>query len=170
MKSLLILAALGIAAGSYLLLRPASGSSAEATHETRAEPVADDPGGHTKRRVEAVGQLGPGDGTVLIELKAPKGGKLTEGAPVSVRGSGNDIRVSAVKHALKTAKLPLRVPVHVADGATGPVELQLSFYWCREHEKAGSGACSPEKGSVVVDLDLTGDAAGGEAFFRYEVR
>jgi hypothetical protein len=162
MKSLLIFAAVSVAAGGYLLLRPAP--------RTDAVAAADVKPAEGTRRVRAVGQLGPGSGTIVIDLEAPKGGKLTEGAPLSVRGSGEHIRVTSIKHALKPAKLPIRVPVEVADGAAGPVELQIAFYWCRDDDKGGTAACSPEKGRVVVDLDLTGDAAGGEAYFRYQAR
>ena len=163
MKSLVILGVGAAVAGGFWLTRS---TPVEAASETPAAKSA----AQSQRRVRAVGQLGPGRGTIIVQLKAPKGGKLTEGAPLSIKGRGQDIRVTPVKGKLRVDKLPVRVPVDVADGATGPVELDVSFYWCRQDGKGRTAACSPEKGRVVVDLDLTGDAAGGEAFFPYQVR
>ena len=118
---------------------------------------------HTK----AHGQLGPGRGTLLVGLEPPEGGKLTAGAPFSVEATGEHLKFpKKVRASLDPAKLPVRLPVDVVDGATGPARVKLSFYWCKTGDEA---ACTPERVELVVALDLTGDAAGGEAFVSYRV-
>ncbi|MEZ4225578.1 MAG: hypothetical protein R3B13_31790 [Polyangiaceae bacterium] len=164
MKSLIIPAVAAVAFSGYLLARPGASRQAEPAAEAGKATRA------SEHRVKAHGQLGPGRGLLLVDLKAPKGGKLTKGAPVSVTGAGKDIRVTKVKQKLDPKALPIRIPVDVEDGAVGPVALDVSFYWCKEGSSGDVTACAPEKGRLVVDLDLSGDAAGGEAFLTYEVR
>jgi hypothetical protein len=111
--------------------------------------------------VKAVGQLGPGLGTLVISLAPPKGGKLTEGSPLVVEARGEHLGFpKRLKTKLSFDELPLRVPVDVADGATGPAYVKLSYFWCGTGDEK---ACRPERAELVVDLDTTGDAPGGEA-------
>src|SRR5690606_28640236 len=118
-------------------------------------------------RVKARGQLGPGKGTLLIALEPPAGGKLSPGSPVSVRARGEHLAFpERIRAPLDPEALPLELPIDVTDGALGPANVDLSFYWCDEAEQ---GSCHPERVTLIVDLDLSGDAAGGEAFVAYRV-
>jgi hypothetical protein len=119
--------------------------------------------------LRAEGQLGPGAGTLLIDVGAPRGAKLTLDAPVSVRASGG-IGLSfpkALSGALESHPLPLRLPVDVADGATGPVRVELSYFWCTDGNEA---SCQRERADLVVTLDLNGGSEGGEAHVSYTAR
>lgn len=119
--------------------------------------------------LRAEGQLGPGTGTLLIDVGAPRGAKLTLDAPISVRASGG-IGLNfpkALGGALTNHPLPLRLPVDVADGATGPVRVELSYFWCTDGNEA---ACQRERADLVVALDLSGGSAGGEAHVSYVAR
>jgi hypothetical protein len=63
--------------------------------------------------------------------------------------------------------MPLRLPIDVADGATGPARLELTYYWCTDGDDA---ACTREQAHLDVELDLTGSDAGGEAHLTYRAR
>jgi hypothetical protein len=120
-------------------------------------------------RIRAEGQLGPGKNTLFIDIAPPDGAKLTLESPLSVRGSGGigldfPRRLSGP---LSSHPMPLRLPIDVADGATGPARLELTYYWCTEGNEA---ACSREQAHLDVELDLTGSAAGGEAHLTYRAR
>jgi hypothetical protein len=128
--------------------------------------AADEP---VRAHVKAEGQLGPGSGVLLIDLTAPQGAKLTLDAPVSARGSGGiglgfPHRLSGP---LGQQGLPLRLPIEVADGATGPAQVELSYYWCTDGNQA---ACRRELALVSIDLDLTGSSAGGEAHLSHRAQ
>lgn len=130
---------------------------------TRSAPL---PPLHTIR-ARAEGQLGPGRGVVLIDLEAPDGAKLNQEAPVSARAEGG-IGLTfpeGISGPLSGHEMPLRLPVDVQDGATGPTELQLSYYWCAND--APRAACQRETATIHLSLDLSGDAAGGEAYLAY---
>jgi hypothetical protein len=106
---------------------------------------------------------------VLIDLSPPKGAKLTLDAPVSVRGSGGiglsfpeRLRGPLAKH-----ELPLRLPIDVEDGASGPIDLELAYYWCTDGDEA---ACRREQARLTVKVDLTGDTEGGEAHLSHVAR
>lgn len=117
------------------------------------------------KHVRAVGQLGPGKGTLVVSLEPPPNGKLTTGAPLSVEAHGEHLEFPPRIHAkLDPAKLPLRIPIEVADGAKGPAHVRLSYYWCGV---ADGAACHPERAELVVELDTSGDTAGGEAHLSY---
>jgi hypothetical protein len=120
-------------------------------------------------RIVAEGQLGPGENTLFIDIAPPDGAKLTLESPLSVRGSGGiglefPHRLSGP---LSSHAMPLRLPIDVADGATGPARLELTYYWCTEGNEA---ACSREQAHLDVELDLTGSTAGGEAHLSYRAR
>jgi len=116
--------------------------------------------------VKAVGQLGPGRGTLVISLAPPKGGKLTEGAPLVVEARGEHLGFpKKLRTKLSLDSLPLRVPVDVDDGATGPAYVKLSYFWCGTGDEK---ACRPERTELVVDLDTSGDAPGGEAHLVHQ--
>lgn len=117
------------------------------------EPVA--------KSVKASGQLGPGRGTLIVDIKAPVGAELTEGAPFLVSAKGNDLKfLHRIDTKLDLAQLPVRLPLDVADGAQGPVELDLSYYYCT---KGDDGSCRPERVKLSVEIDMTGGSEGGEA-------
>jgi hypothetical protein len=131
-----------------------------------AGPAADEP---VQTHARAQGQLGPGTGTLLIDLEAPPGAKLTLDAPMSARGSGGiglafPLRLSGP---LGQQSLPLRLPIEVDDGATGPAQVELSYYWCTDGNEA---ACRRELALVSIDLDLSGSSAGGEAHLSHRAR
>jgi hypothetical protein len=131
-----------------------------------AEPAADEP---VPSHVRAQGQLGPGAGVLLIDLAAPEGAKLTLDAPMSARGSGGiglgfPLRLTGP---LGQQSMPLRLPVQVEDGATGPAQVELSYYWCTEGNEA---ACRRELALLTIDLDLTGSGDGGEAHLSHRAR
>lgn len=137
--------------------------------EPRAElaAAAGDPDEPVRSHVRAEGQLGPGSGVLLIDVAAPQGAKLTPDAPISARGSGG-IGLSfphRLTGPLSQQGLPLRLPIEVADGATGPAQVELSYYWCTDGNQA---ACRRELALVSVDLDLSGSAAGGEAHLSHK--
>lgn len=119
--------------------------------------------------VRAEGQLGPGGGVLFIDLAPPDGAKLTLDAPLSVGGSGGiglgfPRRLSGP---LSEHRLPLRLPIEVLDGATGPAEVEISYYWCTDGNEA---ACRREQARLSVELDLSGSGAGGEAHVSYRAR
>jgi hypothetical protein len=124
-----------------------------ATHEPPAPSVT--------TRVKAEGQLGPGRGTLLIDLHPPGGGKLAAGAPLRVSARGKDLAFpESIRTQLDPSALPLRLPVVVSDGATEPPEVDLTYYWCSVGD---TGSCHPVRARLVVELDLSGSSAGGEA-------
>lgn len=121
-----------------------------------------------RSHVRADGQLGPGAGVLLIDLAAPQGAKLTLDAPVSARGSGG-IGLTFPRRLtgpLSQQGMPLRLPIEVADGATGPAQVELSYYWCTDGNQA---ACRRELALLSIDLDLSGSGAGGEAHLSHKV-
>ena len=111
--------------------------------------------------VKAHGQLGPGEGTLMVMLKPPAGAKLSAGAPYKLSGRGNGIAFKTVKGKLDPNEPTLKLPVVVSEHAEDAAEVDLKFSWC-SHDR-----CVREKAKVSVTLDLTGDAPGGEAFFTY---
>jgi hypothetical protein len=146
--------------------KPAAIAEAPAAPAAPAAAAKDEP---APVRVRAEGQLGPGKNTLFIDIAPPAGAKLTLESPLSVRGSGGigldfPRRLSGP---LSSHPMPLRLPIDVADGATGPARLELTYYWCTEGNEA---ACSREQAQLDVELDLTGSAAGGEAHLSYRAR
>lgn len=138
------------------LLAPAPSSTADAAPQF--EPTV-------SARVRAEGQLGPGPGTLLILLEARPGTELTQDAPLRLRAFGEHLEFpEPLRARLQLDELPLRVPVVVRDGAVGPAHLELTYYYCTQHEE---GSCRPERAALTVDLDLSGSAPGGEAFFTH---
>lgn len=129
-------------------------------------PAAPEPS--VPKRVRATGQLGPGRGTLVVSLEPPENGKLTAGAPLVLEASGEHLEFPPrISQKLDPAQLPLRVPVDVADGARGLMRLKLSYYWCG---LADGAACRPERAELEVELDTSGDAAGGEAHLSHRPR
>jgi hypothetical protein len=120
-------------------------------------------------QVRAEGQLGPGSNTLFIDIAAPEGAKLTLDSPLSVRGSGG-IGLSFPRRlsgTLSAHPMPLRLPIEVSDGATGPARVEVTYYWCTDGNEA---ACRREQAFLNVELDLTGANAGGEAHLSYKSR
>lgn len=118
--------------------------------------------------VKADGQLGPGKGTIVITLQPPPEAELTKDGPLVVKASGDGLHFpERIKTHLDPDKLPIRLPVVVDDGATGPAHIDLTYYWC-SHGKHAS--CNPEHAHLLVALDLNGDGPGGEAYFTHTPR
>jgi hypothetical protein len=116
--------------------------------------------------VRADGQLGPGKNTLFIDISPPEGAKLTLESPLSVRGSGG-IGLSFPRRLsgpLSDHPMPLRLQIDVSDGATGPAQLEVTYYYCTDGNEA---ACRREQARLNVELDLTGASAGGEAHLSY---
>jgi hypothetical protein len=150
---------------------PAASAPAAAQPAPAGKPPKDGPGKDdvSPERVRAEGQLGPGKNTLYIDIAPPEGAKLTLESPLSVHGSGGigldfPRRLSGP---LSTHPMPLRLPIDVADGATGPARLELTYYWCTEGNEA---ACTREQAHLDVELDLSGASAGGEAHLSYRAR
>jgi hypothetical protein len=119
--------------------------------------------------VRAEGQLGPGKNTLFIDIAPPDGAKLTPESPLSVRGSGG-IGLSFPRRLsgpLGEHPMPLRLPIDVADGATGPAQVEVTYYWCTDGNEA---ACRREQARLYVELDLSGAGAGGEAHLSYRAK
>lgn len=115
--------------------------------------------------VTAEGQLGPGEGTLLVQILPPADGTLTAGAPLRVQAWGDGLEFPApIRENLDPASLPLHLPIRVSDGATGPARLRLSYYYCTHGHSA---SCRPERVELVVNLDLSGPGPGGEAIVRH---
>lgn len=128
------------------------------------------PGGHAldakmpapvEVSVKASGQLGPGRGTLIVEIQPPDGAELTEGAPFRLEGRGADLTFpKQIDTKLHSKDLPVRLPLDVSDGAQGPIHLDLTYYYCM---KGNAGSCRPERAKLSVDIDMSGSTAGGEA-------
>lgn len=115
--------------------------------------------------VKANGQLGPGQGTIVITIEAPPQAELTKDAPLVVDASGEGLHFpKQIKTHLDPSRLPIRLPVVVDDGATGPARIDLEYYWCSHGKKA---SCNPEHAHLLVAIDLGGDGPGGEAYFTH---
>ncbi len=101
-QNLSVLVALGLAVGAC---------DRRAAHEHRAEPAVNAelaPPRAAPQRVRAVGQLGPGRGTLVVSLEAPANGKLTTGAPLRLEASGEHLEFpTRIDEKLDPEKLPL---------------------------------------------------------------
>jgi len=150
--------------------RPIERAAAHA--EPKATAVAEAPAAAARpplTHLKAEGQLGPGSGVLLIDLAPPAGAKLTLDAPVSALGSGG-IGLDFPRRLngpLGQQGMPLRLPIEVADGATGPAQVEVSYYWCTDGNEA---ACRRELAVLSIDLDLTGSSAGGEAHLSHRAQ
>lgn len=122
-------------------------------------------------RVSAAGKLGPGNGTLVIDIAPPLGGKLADGAPLVVvaRATGSGVRFPQPKVRAKFGQgtLPIQLPIEIEPGASGQAELELSYFWCTTGD---SGACIPVDARVRVDLDLTGVTPGGQARLTHRAK
>jgi hypothetical protein len=113
------------------------------------------------RPVKASGQLGPGRGTLIIDIRAPEGAELTQGAPFRVSATGRDLTFpEKIDTKLDVNALPVRLPLDIADGALGPAQVDLTYYYCT---KGDDGSCRPERARLNVEMDISGSSAGGEA-------
>lgn len=117
--------------------------------------------------VKAEGQLGPGKGTLYIGLEPPAGAKLTAGSPVVIEAEGAGLKFPEKLKARMEPGSPVAVPVEVDESSPGKAKIKLSYYWCHASD---SGQCVREHADLAVLLDLSGDSAGGEAFFSYRAR
>jgi DNA-binding beta-propeller fold protein YncE/peroxiredoxin len=124
-------------------------------------------------RLMAAGRLGPGRGTLIVDIAPPLGGKLTDGAPLSVlaSSSGKGLAFPQPKMRAKFGKdesgkdaLPLRLPIDVAPDADGSALIELAYFWCTTSD---AGACIPVHATLEVALDLQGDGPGGEARIQH---
>jgi hypothetical protein len=136
--------------------------------EPRAEPKpAAEAKDERSEHIRAEGQLGPGANMLFIDIAPPEGAKLTLDSPLAVRGSGG-IGLSFPRRLsgpLSAHPMPLRLPIDVSDGATGPARVEVTYYWCTDGNEA---ACRREQAYLDVELDLTGQSAGGEAHVSYK--
>jgi hypothetical protein len=166
--------ALGVAAGCQgaPAPRPAATepTSAPALARAATEPKPTAPVSELPAvQVRAEGQLGPGSNTLFIDLAPPEGAKLTLDSPLSVRGSGGiGLRFPrGLSGPFSAHTMPLRLPIEVSDGATGPARVEVTYYWCTDGNEA---ACRREQAFLNIELDLTGANAGGEAHVSYQAR
>jgi hypothetical protein len=157
--------AVGLLLGVLSACRSHEGSSAPATEgaTAAAAPAREQP---APVAVRAQGQLGIGLGHLYIDIEPPKGAKLTPDAPISVKASGG-IGLQfpeELKGPLSSHEQPLKLPIEVADGATGPARVEVAYFWCTEGDSA---TCRREQALLDVALDLSGTAPGGEAAVRH---
>jgi len=92
--------------------------------------------------------------------------RSSAGAPISIKGSGG-IGLGfpeELRGPLSSHEQPLKLPIEVADGATGPAEIEIAYFWCTEGDRA---VCRREQALLRVDLDLSGVHPGGEARVRH---
>ncbi len=116
-------------------------------------------------KLKASGRLGPGAGTLLIDFKAPKSGKLTAGAPLQVSANAHGMQFKkAISKPLDPKDLPVRLPVQVGKNAQGPIEVDLSYYWCTTQDQA---VCRPERVTLLIDVELSGASVSREARVEY---
>lgn len=132
---------------------------------------ADDDRASSADHLRASGKLGPGRGTLILDIAPPLGGKLTDGAPLRVVASatGKGVRFPQPKLRAKFGHdaLPVRIPIEIDPGASGRALLELSYFWCTTGD---SGACIPVDTKLQVDLDLTGASAGGRAHLIHRAK
>lgn len=122
-------------------------------------------------RLRASGKLGPGSGTLLVDIAPPLGGKLSDGAPLhvvaSAKGAGVSFPEPKVRAKFGRDALPVRIPIEIAPGASGRALLEISYFWCTTGD---SGACIPVDATLEVDLDLTGVEPGGQARLTHRAK
>jgi hypothetical protein len=155
--------------GTLLLAAGCQTSPAPSAQPAPVDPLPALPKAGSEARqlqLRAEGQLGPGGGVLLIDVSPPDGAKLTLDAPLSLTGAGGiglgfPLRLSGP---LGEHSLPLRLPIDVADGATGPAQVDLSYFWCTDGDDA---SCRREQARLQIELDLSGSGAGGEAHLSY---
>jgi hypothetical protein len=158
-----------VVAGALLLAASCqtSPTPSDKPTEPSALPALPKAGSEARQlQLRAEGQLGPGGGVLLIDVSPPEGAKLTLDAPLSLTGGGGiglgfPLRLSGP---LGEHGLPLRLPIDVADGATGPAQVDLSYFWCTDGDDA---SCRREQARLQIELDLSGSGAGGEAHLSY---
>jgi hypothetical protein len=166
---LLAVAALALLAGCQSNKTTAAPAGDTPAGDKAAQPAAALAPAHEQPvpvAVRAQGQLGIGLGHLYIDIEPPKGAKLTPDAPISVKASGG-IGLTfpkELKGPLSSYERPLKLPIEVADGATGPAQVEVAYFWCTEGDSA---TCRREQALLDVDLDLTGSAPGGEAAVRH---
>jgi len=135
-----------------------------------AEPVTGQAVGK-QQHLRASGKLGPGNGTIVIDIAPPLGGKLSEGTPlhVSATATGEGLRFPKPKIRAKFGEgaLPVHLPVEVAPGADGRALVELSYFWCTVGD---AGACIPVDAKLEVDLDVTGTAPGGQVRLTHRAK
>lgn len=162
------LAALGLACfiGCNSERRASQRSEPEAAEPKAPSAALPTPDELTPIAVRAQGQLGIGLGHLYLDIEPPPGAKLTDDAPISIKGSGG-IGLGfpeELRGPLSSHEQPLKLPIEVADGATGPAEIEIAYFWCTEGDRA---VCRREQALLRVDLDLSGVHPGGEARVRH---
>ncbi len=150
--------AFACARGETTSARPKPVEIAAAANEAPELPTS-------TQQLKASGQLGPGRGTLIVDIEPASGSKLSEGAPLRLSAVGPHLTFpEAIRTELSAAHLPLRLPIVVSDGATGPAELNLTYYTCSHGADA---VCRPERARLTVELDLSGSSEGGEAHLTH---
>ena len=109
--------------------------------------------------IHALGAIGPGQNTLVIDLLPPEGGELTLGAPivVEVMASGEGLRFPEPRRRAKIGEdaPPLRLPMEVAATGQGGVRLEVSYFWCTIDD----AACVPSQLTLDVIFER-GDGPG----------
>ena len=109
--------------------------------------------------IAAAGRFGVGSNTLSITPVAPAGAKIADGSPlvVEIRGAAGIEAPARTRIEMAAGAVPLRIPVQVSAGSSGPIQVDLSFYWCTSGD---STACVPERARLDVTVDLSGPAPG----------
>jgi hypothetical protein len=111
-------------------------------------------------------------GTLVLDVRIPAPYKLNPGSPVEYRVdllSGDALSFSrqGEKVALKDAQFPLRLPVDVVTRAgRAEVQIQLSFFYCREGEE---GICAIQSLRWQVPVEVSLDGGKEEVRVEYQV-
>jgi DNA-binding beta-propeller fold protein YncE len=113
--------------------------------------------------VRARGALGPGRNTLVIDIVAPLGGKLTEGAPIVLEaealGAGIGFPEPRLRDKIGAGVPPLRLALDLAPEHQGEIRLVVDYFWCTDN--ADAGACIPAR--VLLDVSFERGAGPGEA-------
>ncbi|MBI3301310.1 MAG: hypothetical protein HYZ72_04435, partial [Deltaproteobacteria bacterium] len=111
-------------------------------------------------------------GTLVLDVRIPAPYKLNPGSPVEYRvdllaGDALSFFHQGEKVTLRDAQFPLRLPVDIATQAgRADVQIQLSFFYCREGEE---GICAIQSLRWQVPVEVSLDGGGEEIRIEYQV-
>jgi hypothetical protein len=112
-----------------------------------------------------------GEGTVVLDIRLPRGYKLNPGSPLIYRvrrldGAGLAVPAAARERIIETPRLPVRIPLAVGpDAGAGHLTLSMTLYYCRDEVQA---VCLVQPAVFDQPLRVTTDAPGREVRLRYD--
>ncbi len=111
-------------------------------------------------------------GSIVLDVHIPTPYKLNPDAPIEYRvdllaGDALSFAHQGEKVALKDAQFPLRLPVGIVTQAgKASVQIQLSFFYCREGEE---GICALQSLCWKVPVEVSGDGGREEIRIEYQI-